>query len=127
MLRKGNYVLETITHAGEEFFLVKHLKNRARHTHIPISYGHNAARMVLIRADRGKIPESYPSWMVVSINRLWFGQDYELRTDIDNTNLYTNEADLRICHRIKSLAKKGKRVKGCKGYYDHHALSACKD
>lgn len=124
MFKKGDYFLETTYFNGEESFIVKHIHKRTRHTHIPMNRGYNAARMVLIRAVQGKIPDDYPEWMVTSINRLWFGENFMNRTDLCNENLRTNDPDVRFYRNLYNLKKKKnqKKRRGNKQYYDRHTF-----
>jgi hypothetical protein len=107
MFRRGNYLSKCIYLHGEKQWLVMNTKKgRCYHTHVDYS-NRKAAQMICIRADEGIIPEDYPSWMVDSINRVWFGKDYTDRTDICNDNLYTNNLDVRFPKKKKKHGNKG--------------------
>lgn len=81
MFRKGKFVLKIIYWHGQKEFIAYDKRFRDRHTHIPYNKA-TSAKMIVVRAYEGKIPEDYPKWMVKSINRLWYGTkttrlDYE--------------------------------------------------
>ncbi len=111
-MRKGNYAYKMIYYKGEKWWLAYDVRRKKRnnHTHIPYN-NENAARMVVVRADRGKIPEGrYPDWMIESINRLWYGKNFRSRTDLNNDNLLVRDPKVRI--------KRRKKPRGCKNYYN---------
>lgn len=121
--RSGDYAVRQTWHQNEKQWTVSYVgkrrtKNRrGRHTHVSFE-DYNAAKMMAVRADRGVIPSHYPNWMVNSINRLWFGEHYLERTDLDNTNLLTGDPEIRI----KGYGKKKKvKKRGCKGYFNQPA------
>lgn len=96
MFWKGNYLMKVVYYKGRKQWLIKNKKKgKDYHTHVAYE-NENAARMICIRAYKGTIPKDYPRWMVLSINRLWFGKDFEKRKDICNDNLYTNDPNVRI-------------------------------
>lgn len=75
MFKKGNYIMKCIYWNGKRSWLIKDCtKPRDYHTHVPFEKK-NAAKMIVVRAFKGTIPEHYPHWMVVSINRLWYGKN----------------------------------------------------
>lgn len=74
MFKKGNYIMKCIYWKGQKSWLLKDTtKPKEFHTHVPFEKK-NAAKMIIVRAYKGKIPEHYPHWMIVSINRLWYGK-----------------------------------------------------
>ena len=77
MFIRGNYKMTTIYWNGKKEFLICDIhKSKEFHTHV----NHNklkAARMIVIRAYEGVIPDNYPKWMIHSINRLWYGKNTE--------------------------------------------------
>lgn len=88
---------------GERWWLIKAIdKPKNFHTHVRYEYK-QAAKMICVRADEGRIPDSYPHWMVESINRLWFGKGFELRHDLNNNaeELLTNDESVRIKRKRK--------------------------
>jgi hypothetical protein len=116
MFRAGQYFVNVAYSGGERNFCIKHGKGQyKRHTHIPMECGFNTAKMCAVRASRGTIPPHYPEFMVVSINRLWFGEDFMDRNDIVNENLHTNDP----CIRLKRISVNKKR-KTAKKYMDTH-------
>jgi hypothetical protein len=81
---------------GERWWLVCNIrKGKEYHTHVPFD-NRKAAQMIVVRADQGRIPESYPDWMVDSINRVWYGKEYKERKDLNNSNLKTNDKEVRF-------------------------------
>ena len=123
MFRSGNYVVSEYFYEGQKWFRVEFHKNPERHTHIHLERGFKAAKMCAVRANQGRIPEHYPDWMIQSINRLWFGPDYDSRKDICTKNLLTNDPDIRVIGRsIKKERRKRKRLN--KGYFDKHCFIA---
>ena len=112
MCRHDKYIMRPIIWHGERWWLIKaNGKPKDYHTHVKYEYK-NAAKMICVRAEQGIIPESYPAWMVHSINRLWFGKDFDKRGDLNNTDLLTNKEEVRIKRRTK---KKKYNNNPCKG------------
>jgi hypothetical protein len=110
MSSKGNYMVRGTQYKGEDWWIVVNTsKDKNFHTHVK---NRKTAEMIAIRAHQGTIPSHYPSWMIDSINRLWFGKNYLDRDDLNNNNLMTNNPKVRF------IKKKRKRVHGCKGYYN---------
>lgn len=90
-------------HRGEKEWLIYDSKKpKEYHTHLTFDKK-TAAKMICIRASQGKIPESYPHWMIISINRLWYGKDFENRQDLNNENLLIKDEDIRIKRKIKKI------------------------
>lgn len=88
MFRKGHFALKTIYYHGRKQWLaINTARDSSYHTHIPYSK-QSAARMIVVRAAEGKIPDNYPHWMVVSINRLWYGKDTTREDKIKQSNQY---------------------------------------
>jgi hypothetical protein len=107
MSSRGAYVVRGNYYKGEKWWIVADpKKGKEYHTHVR---DRKAAEMIAIRAKQGTIPEHYPSWMVDSINRLWFGKDYLNSLDLNNTDLLTNNPTVRV-------KKGGKKKHGNKGY-----------
>lgn len=96
MFSIGSFFVSEYYYGNEKWFSVRHRKKEDHHTHIPGKNGYNSAKMIAVRAFKGVIPKHYPLWMVESINRLWFGKDFKDREDIDNTDLYTNDPEIRV-------------------------------
>lgn len=96
MYKAGGYVVSTYFWDNMQWFRVEKKGSPKHHTHVPLDKGFNAARMIAIRANKGAIPEHYPRWMVVAINRLWFGADFETREDMNNDDLMINNLHVRI-------------------------------
>lgn len=110
MFKQGNYIMKVIYFHNEKEWLVYDCKKgKEYHTHIPYKLN-RAARMIVIRASNGNIPNDYPMWMVESINRIWYGKDYADRMDLCNENLYTNNSEVRFPRKKK---------KGNKGYVNN--------
>lgn len=91
MFKRGDYICKMVYWKGKKEWLIYNTRrNRSHHVHLPYEEG-NAARMIVVRADEGRIPKHYPEWMVKNINRLWFGKDCESRVDLNNQNLLAND------------------------------------
>lgn len=94
MVREGNFLIKIIYYNHIKSWLVKDItKGKEFHTHVRYK---KAAEMIATRANKGVIPKHYPSWMVESINRLWFGKYYTDRIDLNNEDLYTNNPAIRV-------------------------------
>ena len=77
MFIRGNYKLKIIFWDGRKEILITNTKkNRNYHTHVSIDR-YKAAQMIVIRANQGSIPDTYPKWMIKSINRRWYRKDTE--------------------------------------------------
>lgn len=86
---------------GEKWWIICDTrKDKEYHTHVPFAK-RKAAEMIVVRADQGIIPETYPRWMVNSINRLWYGKDYKDKKDLNNLELKTNDEEIRIPRKKK--------------------------
>ena len=86
MFKKGNYIMKCIYWKGQKSWLLKDItKPKEFHTHVPFEKK-NAAKMIIVRAYKGKIPEHYPHWMIVSINRLWYGKSSVLNKKEEKGN-----------------------------------------
>lgn len=105
MFTKGDYLMKVIYRNGKKEWLLKNIKKpRNYHTHIEYN-NKKAAQMICIRAYEGRIPSNYPVWMVESINRLWFGKDFLDRKDLNNSDLYTNDPNIRLKRKKKRKHK----------------------
>lgn len=86
---------EIYNHGIKEWVVYDSKKSKDYHAHVKYS-NKNAAKMICIRAQGGVIPKDYPNWMVVAINRLWYGKNFESRQDLNLENLYVKDESVRI-------------------------------
>jgi len=94
--KSGSFALKVIYWKGEKWWLAHCIGKNKKHHHTHIPYDkESAARMIIVRANKGVIPKHYPNWMVDSINRLWFGKDYLDRKDLNNDNLFVSDPKIR--------------------------------
>lgn len=105
-MRKGNYIMKEMTYPnGVKYWLIFDVtKSKTHHTHVRHS-NKKAAKMIMYRAFTGIIPEYYPHYMIVSINRLWYGKDFKENPRLNNENPLTNDPKLRTAKRSKDKHK----------------------
>ena len=112
MFARGNYRLDKIYLDGKPSWLAANTKHpKDNHSHIDFEKG-TAARMIIVRANEGQIPDHYPPWMVVAVNRLWFGKDFLEDKNLNNENLLTKNPIVRLKSRAKKKDRPNKRKLG---------------
>lgn len=100
MFIRGNFKLKTIYwNNRKELIIINTIKPKEFHTHISFDR-RKAAEMIVIRAYKGIIPDTYPNWMIKSINRLWYGKNTE------KMDLIYEEPKEQIIKKQKSHNKK---------------------
>ena len=106
IFQKGQYIVTVTMHRGRKLVTVANTK-KGRHYHTHVRYSsEKAAQTIARKAFNGRIPHKYPAWIVESINRLWFGQGFMERDDLDNSNLLTNDPKVRFKRRNKRRGNK---------------------
>ena len=112
MFARGNYRLDKVYFDGKPSWLAANTKYPIEnHSHVDFKEG-TAARMIVVRANKGAIPDHYPYWMVVAINRLWFGKNFLEDKNLNNDNLFTKDPVVRLKRRCKKKDRPNKRKLG---------------
>jgi hypothetical protein len=103
--------MKVIYYRGKKEWLIYDIqRDKSYHTHVAYDQM-KAGQMIVVRAKQGTIPEDYPHWMVDSVNRLWYGKDYLERKDLNNSNLLTNNKEVRSAKKKKekTVKRSGKK------------------
>lgn len=93
----GPFVISKYYYKRQPWYRIQKKGKRSHHAHISHKESLKTVKMIAVRAKEGSIPrkKGYPDWMVISINRLWFGEDFAEREDLDNSDLFTADPRTR--------------------------------